>query len=156
MSDGAGNNKSMWQQFGVRGSISNTRHKIQPPCLPEGHHLHFICDVPHAIKFIRNHLLKHEYGQRFFGIVRCFKWDEDHPSITQFSQIYRLLSLYTPLKTAIKGNCTGLCDSVLVSFQDNLGFKAKAAAELKTTIESKLHKKLQCIISFPGENDTQD
>lgn len=34
--------------------------------------------------------------------------------------------------------------------------KAKAAAELKNTIESKLHKKLQCIISFPDENDTQD
>lgn len=93
---------------------------------------------------------------RFFGIVRCFKGDEDHPSITQFSQIYRLLSLYTPLKTAIKGNCTGPCDSVLVSFQDSLGSKAKAAAELKNTIESKLHKKLQCIISFPDENDTQD
>ncbi|KAH7978000.1 hypothetical protein HPB49_004134 [Dermacentor silvarum] len=72
---------------------------------------------------------------RFLGILRCFKGDEDHPSIPQFSQIYRLLSLYTPLKTAIKG---------------------KAAAELKTTIESKLHKKLQCIISFPDENDTQD
>lgn len=89
---------------------------------------------------------------RFFGIVRCFKGDEDHPSITQFSHIYRLLSLYMPLKTAIKGNCTGPCDSVLVSFQDSLGLKAKAAAELKTTIESKLHKKLQCIMSF----DTQD
>ncbi|KAL1417159.1 hypothetical protein MTO96_000642 [Rhipicephalus appendiculatus] len=93
--------------------------------------------------------------ERFFGIVRCFKGDEDHPSITQFSQIYRLLSLYTPLKTAIKGNCTGPCDSVLVSFHDSLGSKAKAAAELKATIESKLHKKLQCIISFPDENDTQ-
>ncbi|KAL1477602.1 hypothetical protein MTO96_035607, partial [Rhipicephalus appendiculatus] len=93
--------------------------------------------------------------ERFFGIVRCFKGDEDHPSITQFSQIYRLLSLYTPLKTAIKGNCTDPCDSVLVSFHDSLGSKAKAAAELKATIESKLHKKLQCIISFPDENDTQ-
>ncbi|KAL1437648.1 hypothetical protein MTO96_048729 [Rhipicephalus appendiculatus] len=59
--------------------------------------------------------------QRFFGIVRCIKGDEDHPSITQFSQIYRFLSLYTPLKTAIKGNCTGPCDSVLVSFHDSLG-----------------------------------
>lgn len=94
--------------------------------------------------------------QRFFGIVRCFKGDEDHPSITQFSQIYRLLSLYTPLKTATKDNCTGPCDSVLVSFQDGLSSKAKAAAELKTTIKSKLHKKLQCIVSFPDEDDAQD
>lgn len=34
VSDGAENNKSMRQQFGVSGSISNTRHKIQHPCLP--------------------------------------------------------------------------------------------------------------------------
>lgn len=63
VSDGAGNNKSMWQQFGVSGAASNPRHKIQHPCLPEGQHLHFICDVPHAMKRVRNHLLKHEYGQ---------------------------------------------------------------------------------------------
>ncbi|KAH6933313.1 hypothetical protein HPB50_014150 [Hyalomma asiaticum] len=94
--------------------------------------------------------------KRFFGIVRSFKGDEDHPSITQFSQIYRLLLLYTPLKAAVKGNCSGPCDSVLVSLQDSLGSKAKAAAELKATVESKLHKKLECISSFPDENDTQD
>ncbi|KAL1471880.1 hypothetical protein MTO96_039656 [Rhipicephalus appendiculatus] len=88
-----------------------------------------------------------DHSKRFFGIVRCIKGDEDHPSITQFSQIYRFLSLYTPLKTAIKGNCTGPCDSVLVSFHDSLGSKAKAAVKLKATIESKLHK-LQCYYFF--------
>ncbi|KAG0422680.1 hypothetical protein HPB47_001513 [Ixodes persulcatus] len=63
VSDGAGNNKSMWQQFSVSGGMVNTRHKIPHPCLPDGQYLHFICDVPHVIKCIRNHLLKHQYGQ---------------------------------------------------------------------------------------------
>lgn len=34
--------------------------------------------------------------------------------------------------------------------------KVRAAAKLKTTTVSKLPKKLQCIISFPDENDMQD
>lgn len=63
VSDGAGNNKSMWHQFGVSGGMVSTRHKIPHPCLPDGKYLHFICDVPHAIKCVRNHLLKHRYGQ---------------------------------------------------------------------------------------------
>ncbi|KAL1486104.1 hypothetical protein MTO96_047101 [Rhipicephalus appendiculatus] len=63
VSDGAGNNKSMWQRFGVSGAISNTRHRVQHPCLPEGQHFDFICDVPHAIKCVRIHVLKHGYGQ---------------------------------------------------------------------------------------------
>ncbi|KAL1417883.1 hypothetical protein MTO96_006055 [Rhipicephalus appendiculatus] len=44
--------------------------------------------------------------ERFFGVVRNFGGDEDHPTITHFSQIFRLLSLYTPLKMATKGNCS--------------------------------------------------
>lgn len=47
--------------------------------------------------------------------------------------------------TAVKGNCSGTCESVLVSMQDSLCEKAKAVAELKLAVEAKLSKKLQCI-----------
>ncbi|KAH8033008.1 hypothetical protein HPB51_004932 [Rhipicephalus microplus] len=246
VSDGAGNNRSMWQQLGVSGSIESPCHKISHPCLPEGNFLHFLCDVPHALKCVRNHLLKHKYGQardnrinfkhyqilyetekknhlkvvpkltaahvepsnllkvsvrfaaqlfsrstaiglkmyreegvegledsvgteaftrifndvfdalnakhpaegirkgspqiqRIFGVVRSFHGDDDHPTIVPFSQIYRLLSLFTPVKNAVKGNCSGQADIVLVSLHESLGEKAKAAAEIKRAVEAKLH-----------------
>nr|XP_037275566.1 uncharacterized protein LOC119168265 [Rhipicephalus microplus] len=257
VSDGAGNNRSMWQQLGVSGSMAAPCHKIAHPFLPDGKFVHFICDVPHAIKCVRNHLLKHKYGQagenridfshyqllyetekkkhlkvahklteahvqptnfqkmnvrlavrvikdflvmldttefnhntkntllfasrqtteslrvtllsiidiidelhkagvpyvltaklnqdpleRFFGIVRSFHGDDDHPTIIQFSQIYRLLSLFTPVRNAAKGNCPGPAEGVLVSIHESLAEKAKAAAELKLAVEAKLDKKL--------------
>lgn len=80
--------------------------------------------------------------QRFFGIVRSFHGDDDHPTIIQFSQIYRLLSLFTPVRNAVKGNCSGPAEGVLVSIHESLAEKAKAAAELKLAVEAKLDKKL--------------
>lgn len=62
ISDGAGNNKSMWTQLGITGKLDSPQCKIEHPCLPGGH-LHFICDVPHIIKCVRNHMMKHKYGQ---------------------------------------------------------------------------------------------
>lgn len=62
VSDGAGNNRSVWQQLGVSGSMEAPCHKIPHPCLSEGNFLHFLCDVPHALKCVRNHLLKHKCG----------------------------------------------------------------------------------------------
>ncbi|KAH9367171.1 hypothetical protein HPB48_014753 [Haemaphysalis longicornis] len=79
---------------------------------------------------------------RFFGIVRSFHGDDDHPTIIQFSQIYRLLSLFTPVRNAVKGNCSGPAEGVLVSIHESLAEKAKAAAELKLAVEAKLDKKL--------------
>ncbi|KAL3199749.1 hypothetical protein MRX96_053693, partial [Rhipicephalus microplus] len=75
---------------------------------------------------------------RFFGVVRSFHGDDDHPTIVQFSQIYRLLALFTPVKNAVKGNCSGQADTVLVSLHESLGEKAKAAAEIKRAVEAKL------------------
>ncbi|KAH8029566.1 hypothetical protein HPB51_001291 [Rhipicephalus microplus] len=80
--------------------------------------------------------------QRFFGIVRSFHGDDDHPTIIQFSQIYCLLSLFTPVRNAVKGNCSGPAEGVLVSIHESLAEKAKAAAELKLAVEAKLDKKL--------------
>lgn len=46
---------------------------------------------------------------RFFGLVRSFRGDEDHPTVTKFSQLFRLLSLFTPVEVAMTGNWeTGL------------------------------------------------
>ncbi|XP_077485833.1 uncharacterized protein LOC144096855 [Amblyomma americanum] len=63
ISDGAGNNKSMWTHLGISGKVEHPQCKIEHPCLPEGTFLHFICDVPHIVKCIRNHMMKHKYGQ---------------------------------------------------------------------------------------------
>uniref|UniRef100_A0A224YZD4 Protein containing THAP domain n=1 Tax=Rhipicephalus zambeziensis TaxID=60191 RepID=A0A224YZD4_9ACAR len=95
-------------------------------------------------------------SKRFFGVVRSFHGDDDHPTIVQFSQIYRLLSLFTPVKNAVRGNCSGQADTVLVSLQKSLGEKAKAAAEIKRAVEAKLHKKLFGITASEGNGDELD
>lgn len=47
--------------------------------------------------------------QRFFGIVRTIGGNEDHATITNLTQIFRLLSLHAPQKIALRGNdCTGV------------------------------------------------
>lgn len=53
--------------------------------------------------------------QLFFGAVRTFGSNEHHPIITNFSQVFRLLSLHPPLKMATKGNCTDKANPVLIS-----------------------------------------
>ncbi|KAH6920747.1 hypothetical protein HPB50_028265 [Hyalomma asiaticum] len=77
---------------------------------------------------------------RFFGVVRSFGGDEDHPTITHFSQIFRLLSLYTPLKMATKGNCTGEADPVLVAVNDSLSNEKVIALAKKEAREEQLAK----------------
>lgn len=57
------------------------------------------------------------------------------------------------MKNAVKGNCAGVADSVLVSLHDSLGEKAKAAAQLKGAVEAKLNKKLQGIGFSGAESD---
>ncbi|KAH7987064.1 hypothetical protein HPB51_026566 [Rhipicephalus microplus] len=64
ISDGAGSNKSMWTHLGVNGKPEDPKCKNEHPCLPDAS-LHFICDVPHIMKCIRNHLMKHKYAQLF-------------------------------------------------------------------------------------------
>lgn len=61
ISDGATTNKAMWSKFGISGKLDCPRHKVPHPC---DHHLtlYFLCDTPHLIKCIRNHLHRHRYG----------------------------------------------------------------------------------------------
>lgn len=71
-------------------------------------------------------------------MVRSFGGDEDHPTITHFGQIFRLLSLYTPLKMALKGNCSGDADPVLVTVEETLSKKKLEALSRKEDRQRKL------------------
>ncbi|KAH8023717.1 hypothetical protein HPB51_015257 [Rhipicephalus microplus] len=234
ISDGASTNKAMWSNFGISGKLHTANHKVQHPCEPN-QSLYFLCDVPHIVKCIRNHLLRHKYGmigehrinydhyrvlqevdgkeqlrivpkltaehvcpdnmrkmsvklavqiiqdfmiildlternhvekgtamfasqvtmeslrvtlssileltndllakgaryvltgklnqdplERFFGITRSFGGDEDHPTILSFSHIYRLLSLYTPVKASIAGNVQEEPTLILATVQETM------------------------------------
>lgn len=63
VSDGAGNNRSMWKHVGISGKLHSPVNKIPHPTLEEGRFLHFLCDVPHILKCVRNHLLSHTYAK---------------------------------------------------------------------------------------------
>ncbi|KAH7948649.1 hypothetical protein HPB51_028415 [Rhipicephalus microplus] len=69
------------------------------------------------VRYVLTAKLNQDPLERFFGVVRSFRGNEGHPTITHFGQIFRLLSLYTQLKMATKGNCTGEADPVLVSVE---------------------------------------
>ncbi|KAH6933209.1 hypothetical protein HPB50_013449 [Hyalomma asiaticum] len=75
---------------------------------------------------------------------------------TKLSQVYRLLSLFTLMKNAVKGNCSGQADTVLVSLHESLGGKAKAAAEIKHAVEAKLHKTLFGTAASKSNSDEPD
>lgn len=61
ISDGATTNKAMWSKFRISGKLESPRHKVPDPCDPRLN-LYFLCDTPHLIKCIRNHLLQHQQG----------------------------------------------------------------------------------------------
>ncbi|KAL1475181.1 hypothetical protein MTO96_020154 [Rhipicephalus appendiculatus] len=62
VSDGARSNKAMWAQFSISGRRKAAVYNVKHPCLT-GKHIHFLCDAPHMIKCIRNHLHKHNVAQ---------------------------------------------------------------------------------------------
>ncbi|KAH8031901.1 hypothetical protein HPB51_021543 [Rhipicephalus microplus] len=258
------NNRSMWTHLGISGKLHHPVNKIPHPTLEDGRFLHFLCDVPHIIKCVRNHLLTHTYAmagtncinfqhyvhlyeaekdshlkivpkftsshvkpsklekmnvrlatqlfsrsvaigmkfyreqrepglkdsegtemftmqvndlfdvlnakhpatgirknspkiKRFFGVVRSFGGDEDHPTIVHFGQIFRLLSLYTPLKMATKGNCTGDADPVLVTMEESLSSKRLEVLHQKKEREDKLGQLMHSIVleKLPEEDANQ-
>lgn len=85
------------------------------------------------------------FFQRFFGVVRSFGGNEDHPTVTNFGQVFRLLSLHTPLKLATRGNCTGSADPVLISLEETLSSRKMAALLEKETRKEKLESLLRSI-----------
>ncbi|KAG0443318.1 hypothetical protein HPB47_015049 [Ixodes persulcatus] len=54
----------MWSKFGISGKFHAPKHKVEHPLEPN-QDLYLLCDVPHVIKCIRNHLLRHKYGMLF-------------------------------------------------------------------------------------------
>ncbi|KAH8008928.1 hypothetical protein HPB51_007593 [Rhipicephalus microplus] len=61
ISDGASTNKAMWSCFGIKGKLHEPKHRVDHPCVPD-QQLYFLCDVPHIINCIRNHLMRHKNG----------------------------------------------------------------------------------------------
>ncbi|KAH8040389.1 hypothetical protein HPB51_010169 [Rhipicephalus microplus] len=83
--------------------------------------------------------------ERFFGITRSFGGDEDHPTILSFSHIYRLLSLYTPVKASIAGNVQEEPTLILATVQETMkqGKKQQLATyeKLRETISAKISER---------------
>lgn len=80
--------------------------------------------------------------QRFFGNIRSFGGHEDHPTIVNFSYIFRLLTIYAPMKAAIKGNVEAQEDILPVlsgvleaGVKDNECHKEKLHARLEKKLE---------------------
>ncbi|CAN8016093.1 unnamed protein product [Ixodes persulcatus] len=70
-------------------------------------------------------------------MVRSFGGDEDHPTVITFSYIYRLLSLYTPIKTALRGNIDGEPSTVLATMEEAMRLKKKDKQSALTNTEPK-------------------
>ncbi|KAH8035469.1 hypothetical protein HPB51_005704 [Rhipicephalus microplus] len=246
ISDGAGNNHSMWTQLGISGKLDSSCHHIEHPWEPS-QRIYFICDVPHIIRCIRNHVKKHTYGllfsrstavglklyreakvpgmedsegtetftrmvndlfdalniklpsrgvrrhskeiqilkdflemlntternavkenlklfasqqtteslRRHFGLARSFGGDESHPTVVNFSQIFRLLSLYTPIKTALRGSVQGTPCSVLVNVTDTLKITKDAHQEEKVRLHDIVEAKMMEITTASADTSEQ-
>lgn len=76
--------------------------------------------------------------QRFFGNVRSFGGHEDHPTIVNFAYIFRLLTLYTPIRLAVKGNVEDDCGTFSV-----LSAGLEGAAKHEKTSQDELHARLE-------------
>ena len=49
-------------------------------------------------------LIMDTFVQKFFGIIRSMGGCEDHPTVLNFAQLFRLLCIYSPTKLRIQGN----------------------------------------------------
>ena len=68
--DGGPSNRNLWGYLGVSGKdASSVTNKIHHPA-DDSRWLHFISDVPHLIKCIRNHLLKHKEGMVSCHVIK--------------------------------------------------------------------------------------
>ncbi|KAH7978767.1 hypothetical protein HPB49_006698 [Dermacentor silvarum] len=98
-----------------------------------------------GVNYILTGSLNQDPLERFFGLLRSFGGDEDHPMVTKFSQIFRILSLYTPVKMAVKENCETGSDRILLSAFESLGAKRKDALRQKSVHKELVWKKLMAI-----------
>ncbi|XP_077515372.1 uncharacterized protein LOC144125654, partial [Amblyomma americanum] len=87
--------------------------------------------------------------QRHFGLARSFGGDESHPTVMNFSQIFRLLSLCTPIKTALRGSVQGEPNAVLVSVEETLKTAAEAHRSNKASLRNEIEARLLEMTTFP-------
>ncbi|KAK8772159.1 hypothetical protein V5799_024595 [Amblyomma americanum] len=95
--------------------------------------------------------------ERHFGLVRSFGGDESHPTVVNFTQIFRLLSLYTPIKTALRGSVQGVAGNVLVGVQDTLKMTRAVHRIKQASLHGSIQQKLIEMTSDPARTpDQQD
>ncbi|KAL1431605.1 hypothetical protein MTO96_002234 [Rhipicephalus appendiculatus] len=92
--------------------------------------------------------------ERHFGLARSFGGDESHPTVVNFSQIFRLLSLYTPIKTALRGSVQGTPCSVLISVADTLK-RTKDAHQEKVRLHDIVEAKMMEITTASADASKQ-
>ncbi|XP_075535616.1 uncharacterized protein LOC142571250 [Dermacentor variabilis] len=88
-----------------------------------------------GVGYILTASLNQDPLEPFFELVRSFGGDEDHPTVTKFGQLFRLLSLYMPVKLATKGNCEAGDERVLLSTFQSLGEKRREALVQKRKVK---------------------
>ncbi|XP_077564937.1 uncharacterized protein LOC144180470 [Haemaphysalis longicornis] len=93
--------------------------------------------------------------ERHFGLARSFGGDESHPTVVNFSQIFRLLSLYTPIKTALRGSVQGTPCSVLVSVTDTLKITKDDHQEEKVRLHDIVEAKMMEITTASADTSEQ-
>jgi len=101
-----------------------------------------------------NNWRNNSFLQKYFGIIRGAGGCEDHPTVSSFLQLHRLLSFYTPCKKLLTGNIRSDDKvTVLASFRKTLKSKAEALqrkkCDWKIKTEEILFQKLQ--MSNPSE-----
>jgi len=75
--------------------------------------------------------------QRFFGLVRAAGGREEHPTVSNFLQLYRLLSIYSPIKRVVRGNTS---NDERVNILSNLADSFKLEARLSKTQRSETRR----------------
>lgn len=78
-------------------------------------------------------------------MVRSFSGDEDHPTVVSFTQIYRLLSLYAPIKACIQGNVTEEPTHVLATMEETMKLKKQHHASAHEKLQDIINRKLALI-----------
>ncbi|KAH7933277.1 hypothetical protein HPB49_011123 [Dermacentor silvarum] len=99
--------------------------------------------------------LNQDPSERHFGLARSFGGDESHPNVVNFSQTFRLHSLYTPIKTALRGNVQGTPCSVLLSVTDTLKRTKDAHQKEKVRLHDIMEAKMMEITSASADASKQ-
>ncbi|KAH7979830.1 hypothetical protein HPB49_011484 [Dermacentor silvarum] len=93
---------------------------------------------------------------RHFELVRSFGGDESHPTVVNLTQIFRLLSLYTPIKTALRGSVEGAPSAVLVGVQDTLRRTKEDGSLNKAKLRDLIEARMRDLTTGPGDSNQHE